>query len=87
MSQTEQLTNRARLKNLMLEVLLIEPEEFTFDLKRADVETWDSLGVVVIAVGVEETFGYHFTEDEAMSLQSVRDIMTILEHKGISFDE
>jgi hypothetical protein len=43
------------------------------------------MSVVAIAVGVDETFGYHMSPDEAMRVAGVADIMNILEEKGISF--
>jgi acyl-CoA synthetase (AMP-forming)/AMP-acid ligase II len=58
------MTNREKLEDLLLDILLLDPSEFRFDLKREEIQTWDSMGVVAIAVGVDETFGYHFTPDE-----------------------
>jgi len=81
------MTNRDKLQDLLLDILLLDPSEFRFDLKREEIQTWDSLGVVAIAVGVDETFGYHFTPEEATSLTGVDDIIRILETKGISFAE
>ena len=80
------MTNGEKLRDLLLDVLLLEPEEFRFDLRREDVETWDSLTVVSIAVGVHETFGYHPTPVEATSIAGVQDIVDLLEAKGIAFD-
>jgi acyl carrier protein len=79
------MNNYEKLKELILDILLIDPEEFSLNLKREDVDTWDSLGVVSMAVGVEETFGYHFTPEEATSIEKVQDIIDILDDKGISF--
>lgn len=79
------MTNLEKLKQLFLDVFLLEPDEFRLDLKKEDVLTWDSLGVVSIAVGLHETFGYHMTPDQAMSVKSVRDIISILESEGILF--
>jgi acyl carrier protein len=81
------MTNVEKLKDLVVEVFLIDPSEFHLDLRREQVETWDSLGVVSLAVGVEETFGCHFTQEEALGLKSVGDVITVLEHHGISFRE
>lgn len=81
------MTNTEKLKDLIVEVFLIDPAEFQLDLKREQVETWDSLGVVSLAVGVQETFGHHFTQDEAMSIKGIRDIISILEARGIAFHE
>ena len=81
------MNNREKLQDLLLDILLLDSSEFHFDLKREEIQTWDSMGVVAIAVGVDETFGYHFTPEEATSLTGVRDIIRILETKDISFAE
>jgi acyl carrier protein len=75
--------NREKLRELALDVFLLEPEEFSFELRREDVETWDSLGVVSFAVGIEEVFGYHLTPEEATGLTGIPDVIAILESKGI----
>lgn len=51
------------------------------------MDTWDSLGVVAMAVGIQETFDYHMKPEEAISIKSVADIIKVLKSKGISFDE
>lgn len=81
------MENRQKLRDLLMEVLLLTDEEFSFDLKREQVETWDSLAVVAIAAGIDETFGYHLTPDEAVGITGIRDIITILEREGIRFAE
>ena len=81
------MTNREKLQDLLQDILLLDPSEFRFDLGRDDVETWDSMSVVAIAVGVDETFGYHMSPEEAIRVAGVADIITILESKGISFAE
>ncbi|HEV2459357.1 MAG TPA: acyl carrier protein [Ktedonobacterales bacterium] len=86
MTSTVGAANLERLKDLLVDVLLIDPSEFRLTLKKADVDTWDSLAVVAVAVGIEEVFGYHPTTGEATRLQSVQDIVTLLEEKGIAFD-
>ncbi|MGC9947363.1 MAG: hypothetical protein ABSF64_13420 [Bryobacteraceae bacterium] len=80
------MTNRKKLEDLVVDVFLLDPKEFHLDLKREEIETWDSLGVVSLAVGVQETFGHHFTQDEAVGITGIRDIIGILEARGISFD-
>jgi len=81
------ITNIEKLKDLLVDVFLIDPKEFHLDLKREQIDTWDSLGIVSLAVGVQETFGYHFTQDEAIAITGIRDIIAALEARGISFDE
>ena len=79
--------NEALLRDLLVDVFLLEPDEYHRDLLRADVETWDSLGIVSLAVGIEETFGYHMTPEEATGLTGVADIVTLLASKGIGFGD
>jgi acyl carrier protein len=79
------MTNREKLQDLLQDILLLDPSEFRFDLGREEVETWDSMSVVAIAVGVDETFGYHFTPEEAMAITGVADIVSVLESKGVAF--
>ncbi len=76
------MSHREQLKQLLLDVFLLSEEEFSFELRRSEVETWDSLGVVSLAVGVHETFGYHFTPEEAMGIGSVADVIALLKERG-----
>jgi acyl carrier protein len=80
------MTNNEKLQKLIQDVFLLDPSEFRFDLKREEVETWDSFGVVSMAVGIQEIFGYHFTPEEATGISGVEDIIKVLSSKGISFE-
>ena len=77
------MTERERLKALVIDTFLLDPDEFRFDLERSQVDTWDSLGVVALAVGVEQTFGYHLTPEQAMGLGGVADLVAILQREGL----
>ena len=81
------MSNRDRLKELLIDIFSLEEDEFSFDLSRDDIETWDSLGIVSMAVGVREVFGYHFQQAEALEIDSVADIIERLEAEGVSFAE
>jgi acyl carrier protein len=80
------VSNREKLKELLIEVFLLSEDEFSFDLTKEQIQTWDSLGVVSLAVGVQEAFGYHFAPEQAVSLRSVADIVDILSKNGVPFD-
>lgn len=81
------MTNQEKLKQLVIDVFLLESKEFHFELMKENVDTWDSLGIVALAVGVQETFGYHFRPEEATAIKGIPDLIKILESKGITFDE
>lgn len=81
------MSNNQQLKELLLDVFLIGESEYSLGMSQEDVETWDSMGLVAMAVGVEETFGYHLSQEEALSIKKFQDIVDILRTKGISFDD
>jgi hypothetical protein len=67
-------------------VFLLDSVGFRFDRRRNDVETWDSLGLVSVAVGIHSTFAYHPTPAEAVSIQGVQYVIRLLSSKGIDFE-
>jgi acyl carrier protein len=77
------VTARKKLDDLLSDVFLLDGCDLSDELRRADLDTWDSLGTVSLAVGVEEVFGYHMTLDEATRLESVGDLVALLQAKGI----
>lgn len=81
------MNNREKLKDLLMEVFLLDPSEFFFDLRKEQIDTWDSLGTVAMAVGVQETFAYHMKPEEAVAVESVMDMINLLKSKGIAFNE
>jgi acyl carrier protein len=81
------VSNGEKLRQLVMDVLLLDDDEYRIDLAREDVETWDSLGVVSIAVGIDEVFGYHPTPVEATGIHSVTDIIELLASKGIEVND
>jgi acyl carrier protein len=81
------MTNREKLKNLMVEIFLLKPTEFDFGLSADQIDTWDSLGVVSLTVGIQQTFGYQVTPEEALGLKGVQDVVQLLSLRGIRFED
>jgi acyl carrier protein len=81
------VSNGEKLRQLVMDVLLLDDNEYSIGLTREEVETWDSLGVVSIAVGIDEVFGYHPTPEEATGIHSVTDIIDLLVSKGIEVND
>ena len=81
------MSNREKLKSLLIDVFLLDESEFRFDLRREDIGTWDSLGTVSLAVGIQDVFGHHLSPAEATSLASVADIVAILRARGVDFPD
>jgi acyl carrier protein len=74
----------ARLRDMMCDALRLAPEEFRTDLRRDEVPTWDSLGVLALGVAIEETFGVHPSAEEAVALDGVPAVIEFLRARGIS---
>lgn len=70
-----------------MDVFLLNQDEFSFDLKREDVESWDSFGLVSLVVGIEDVFGCKIKGEEAVGVKTVRDVVKMLEKKGVLFNE
>ena len=79
--------NDLKLRNLLVEILLIDDDQYRDENGPDAIETWDSLAMVRIAVGVEEAFGYKMTPEEMVSLDSIGDIKAILRSHDIGFDQ
>lgn len=79
--------NDLKLRNLLVEILLIDDDQYRDENGPDAIETWDSLAMVRIAVGIEESFGYGMTPDEIVSLDSIGNIKAILRSHDIRFDE
>lgn len=78
--------NDLKLRDLLVEILLIDEEQYRDENGPDAIETWDSLAMVRIAVGIEEVFGCGMTPEEMVSLESIGDIKAILRSHDIRFD-
>ena len=79
--------NDLKLRNLLVETLLIDDDQYRDENGPDTIETWDSLAMVRIAVGVKDTFGYDMTPEEMVSLDSIGDIKAILRSHDIALDQ
>ena len=78
--------NDLKLRNLLVEILLIDDEQYRNENGPDTIETWDSMAMVRIAMGIEEAFGYRMAAEEMVSLDSIGDIKAILRSRNIPFD-
>jgi len=79
--------NDLKLHKLLVEILLIDDDQYQNDNGPDEIETWDSLASVNIAAAVEKEFNYAMTPEEMVSLESIGDIKTILTSQGIDFNK
>ncbi len=78
--------NDQKLKHLLVDILLIDDEQYRDDYGPDEIETWDSLAVVRIAHAVTREFGHSMSPEEIVSLESIGDIKKYLRSKQVVFD-
>jgi acyl carrier protein len=71
--------DQSMLQGLLCDIFLIDPSEFSFDLTREEIDTWDSLALVSVGLGIEERFGRKLSNDELSDVRSLGDLRTLLE--------
>ena len=71
------------LVNLLSDLFKIDRDGIKNDLKREDIDIWDSLKHMELVVALEQTFGVELTIDDIMAMQSIGEIKRILEEKNI----
>lgn len=76
------MTNEEALR--WIEQIFELPEDtIDLDTHKEEIDAWDSLGVLTLMAGLNEDFGIEMTDLELQSLKSVKDIMTLLQNKGL----
>lgn len=69
------------VKNILSDVLDVEPEEFTLATCAQDIEEWDSLSHIRLMVGIEKAFKIKFTNSEIESLKNVGELVSLVGRK------
>ncbi len=70
-----------KLLEILSKVLLLDRDKITDDLKRKDLEPWDSMAHLVIVSEIENEFGMFFEDEEVVNLWTVGDIKRVLATK------
>ena len=70
---------KERVEKVFREILEDEDFIFNLDLRREDIEGWDSLVHIQIILALEEEFNIKLTTQQITQIKSLKDIMDILE--------
>jgi acyl carrier protein len=57
----------------------VDPQSVTLDTTASDIPGWDSVGHLSLGSNLEVAFGISLDVDELMEMESVRDIVRIIE--------
>jgi len=59
----------------------IDPQSVSMETEASDVSAWDSVGHLSLAGNLEEIFGITLDVDDLMEMESIREIVRIIQAK------
>ena len=87
MEPAARMSNREKLRELLIDVFLLDAGGVSLRSRARRNRHLGSLGTVSLAVGIQDVFGHHLTPAEATGLASVEDIVAVLRSKGVEFPD
>lgn len=69
------------MKRVFCEVFRLEPDTSCDELRLGEIHQWDSLGHMNLINAIEKRFGFEFSFEEIMGVQSFQDASRIVEEK------
>jgi acyl carrier protein len=73
-----------RLRDLIAEILDLDPAQVVAHMRRSDTEAWDSLTHLRLVTAIESAFGAKFTMDEIANLQTPAELQRTLARCGVA---
>jgi acyl carrier protein len=77
------MADDARLKDLLIDILLLDDAEYRDEVGPDDVGTWDSLATVRIGEAIHSEFGYRMLPEELVTVESIGDIKSVLRQRRV----
>ncbi|BCS33183.1 hypothetical protein TBR22_A24100 [Luteitalea sp. TBR-22] len=71
-----------KLKQLIAHLFKVSVDELSDEVGPGDVSGWDSLGHVTLMVEIQKQFGTHIPVEDAIEVESIADIVRLLEREG-----
>ena len=59
----------------------IDPQSVSMETEASDISAWDSVGHLSLAGNLEEVFGITLDVDDLMEMESIREIVRIVQTK------
>ena len=72
-----------KLKKVMAQILKVNAESINADSSPDTIASWDSLQHMNLVLGIEQSFGISFSEDEIMQMMNYEIIVDILKEKSL----
>ncbi len=69
---------------IVSKILLIDESKVVDSLKRADLESWDSMTHLILISELEQNFNITFNDDDIASIASILDLKTTLKKYNVN---
>jgi acyl carrier protein len=73
-----------KLQRIFLELFQVPPADLGPDMGPGQIAKWDSLGHMQLVTAIQKEFGITLTLDEVMQMDSVQNITSVLEKRGVA---
>lgn len=73
-----------KVRETIISVLQINESDFSEDLAIGDIPEWDSVNHVLLIQEIEETFNINIDVTDAIDIEDIFDIYTVLKKYNIS---
>lgn len=80
------MTNKEKYIKIFAEILSLEENQITNNLKYQDVPGWDSIGHMELMAEIEDQFGISMETDDIIDFSSVETGIEILKKYGINIE-
>ena len=69
---------------IVSKILLVDESKVADDLKRADLESWDSMNHLILISELEQNYNITFNDDDIASIGSIQDLKTVLKKYNVN---
>ena len=69
---------------IVSKILLVDESKVADDLKRADLESWDSMNHLILISELEQNYNITFNDDDIASNGSIQDLKTVLKKYNVN---
>jgi acyl carrier protein len=78
------MTAAEQLKRLVIDILLIEDDEYQDANGPDEIATWDSLATVTLASAIERSFGVKVPPDDMAAFNCIGDVKQFCRAQGLN---
>ena len=76
-----------RLEEVIGSILAVSPEDLSDDSSSENVDSWDSLRQLSILLALESAYGISITTEQAVDMNSISAIKTVLRKHGVELSD